>query len=72
MQYRKNMNWKKHVRVTFFNVMEICLEATEIKQRPRIITLIIQMRRDCAIDLHTYRMMIGGGSSTFGVHLRPR
>ncbi|RVW61953.1 hypothetical protein CK203_066220 [Vitis vinifera] len=24
------------------------------------------MRRDCAIDLHTYRMMIGGGSSTFG------
>ncbi|RVW67031.1 hypothetical protein CK203_064401 [Vitis vinifera] len=30
------------------------------------------MRRDCVIDLHTYQMMIGGGSSTFGVHLKPR
>ncbi|KAL6323253.1 hypothetical protein AAG906_029260 [Vitis piasezkii] len=30
------------------------------------------MRRDCAIDLHTYRMMTGDGSSTFEVHLRPR
>ncbi|KAL6325843.1 hypothetical protein AAG906_030958 [Vitis piasezkii] len=27
---------------------------------------LVLMRRDCAIDLHTYRMMIGGGSSTFG------
>eukprot|EP00261_Vitis_vinifera_P035216 XP_019076459.1 PREDICTED: uncharacterized protein LOC104879893 [Vitis vinifera] len=30
------------------------------------------MRRDCVIDLHTYQMMIGGSSSTFGVHLKPR
>ncbi|RVW72866.1 hypothetical protein CK203_057205 [Vitis vinifera] len=37
-----------------------------------ILQILLLMRRDCAIDLHTYRMMIGGGSSTFGVHLRPR
>ncbi|RVW34896.1 hypothetical protein CK203_113023 [Vitis vinifera] len=28
--------------------------------------VLTDMRRDCAIDLHTYRMMIGGDSSTFG------
>ena len=30
------------------------------------------IKKDCDIDLHTYRRMSGGGSSTFGAHLRQR
>ncbi|RVW73949.1 hypothetical protein CK203_053187 [Vitis vinifera] len=44
----------------------MCPSKFKIGIMPSIITLIIQMRRDCVIDLHTYQMMIGGGSSTFG------
>ena len=66
------MKLMKHARATFFNIVEISSKVIEIRRKPSIMTLIIQMKRDCATNLHTYHMMNGGGSLTFGAHLRQR
>ncbi|KAL6325990.1 hypothetical protein AAG906_038482 [Vitis piasezkii] len=45
---------------------EVSSFASARDKNPILVMFLTMMRRDCAIDLHTYRMMIGGGSSTFG------
>ena len=62
----------KNARAIFLNVVKIYSKVIGTKWRPNIMPLMIQMRKDCAIDFHTYWTMSGGDSSMFGQRLRQR